>query len=224
MTTPPPPDADLPSWGGITEPMTVLTNLVLAAIALIFSARLGYQASAEGLKASGALAGALMATALAAVLGAIAHGLDPRVEPELRQRMWRGSLYLTGFIGVGAVASVAYFAARDAARGALLLFALVKLMWFIVAVTRRPEFRVAATDYSIALAILFGGAAYALVQWSEPGSSWLMAGVLVSFAAGVVQARRVAFHRHFNHNDLFHVIQIVTLYLFYRGAAQLVDR
>ena len=54
--------------------------------------------------------------------------------------------------------------------------------------------------------------------------AWLIAGVLVSLVAGIVQARRLALHRQFNHNDLYHVIQMVALYAFYRGGALLVDR
>ena len=54
--------------------------------------------------------------------------------------------------------------------------------------------------------------------------AWLIAGVLVSLVAGIVQARRLALHRHFNHNDLYHVIQMAALYAFYRGGALLVDR
>ena len=57
-----------------------------------------------------------------------------------------------------------------------------------------------------------------------PGMAWLIVGVLVSLVAGIVQARRLALHRHFNHNDLYHVIQMAALYAFYRGGALLVDR
>jgi hypothetical protein len=52
----------------------------------------------------------------------------------------------------------------------------------------------------------------------------MIAGVLVSFVAGLVQAFRVSPNRWFNHNDLYHVIEIVALYLFYRGGVLLVDR
>ena len=204
--------------------MTVLTNVALAGVAFVLAARLGYRASAEGLKASGALAGGFLATSLAAVLGAVAHGLDPRFEPALRERIWRGAMHMTGFISVGTVMSVAFFAARGSARGAILVFAFVKLLWYTVAVARRPEFRVAAADYGGALAILFAGAVYAAARWSEPGARWLIAGVLVALLAGIIQARRIAPHRHFNHNDLYHVIQIVALFLIYRGGALLVDR
>lgn len=217
-------DTDLPRWAGITEPMTVLTNIVLSAVAFVLTVRLGYLASAEGLKAAGAMAGALMATALSAILGAVSHGTDPRIDPELRLRLWRGALHVMGLIGLATIMSVAFFAARGATRTAILIFAALKLVWFTIAVARRPEFRVAVADSGASLAILLAGATYAAVRWSEPGASWLIGGVLVSLGAALTQARRVALHRHFNHNDLFHVIQMVALYMFYRGGALLVDR
>ena len=75
-----------------------------------------------------------------------------------------------------------------------------------------------------ALAIVLVGAVYETVQRRAPGMAWLIAGVLVSLVAGLVQARRLALHRQFNHNDLYHVIQMVALYAFFRGGALLVDR
>jgi hypothetical protein len=38
-----------------------------------------------------------------------------------------------------------------------------------------------------------------------------------------VQITELAPHRRFNHNDLYHVIQIVALYLFHHGGLVLVD-
>ena len=217
-------DTDLPRLGGITEPMTVATNVLIAAVAFVLTLRLGYYASAEGLKAAGAMAGALMGTAFASVLGAISHGIDPLVDRALRRRMWRAAVHAMTLIGVGSIMCVAFFAARGQVRTAILVFAGLKFLWYNVAIARKPEFRVAAADYGGALAILFVGAVYAVIRWSEPGAPWLIAAILVTFVASVMQARRVGFHRHFNHNDLFHVIQLVALYLFYRGGLLLVDR
>jgi hypothetical protein len=219
-----PSDADLPRWGGITEPVTVLTNVIIAGTAFVLGARLGYFASAEGLKAAGAMAGALLGTAFAAVLGAVSHGIDPLVDRELRHRMFRAALHAMTLIGIGTIMSVAFFAARGWVRVAILVFAGLKFLWSNAAIARRPEFRVAAADYGGALAVLLVGAAYAWFRWAEPGASWLVGGVLLSLVAGIVQARRIGFHRHFNHNDFFHLIQLVALYLFYRGGALLVDR
>ena len=215
-------DAELPRWGGVTEPMSVATNAMLALLAFVFAVRLVSQPGAGGARTS--LAAAFLATGAAAVIGALAHGTDPAAGAARRALLWRGALYATGFIGAATVASVAFFAARGGVRAAILAFAGIKLVVFIVRVTRRPEFQVAALDYGAALAILLVAAAYMAVRRQAPGMAWLIAGVVVSLVAGVVQARRLALHRHFNHNDLYHLIQMAALYAFYRGGAVLADR
>ena len=203
--------------------MTVFTNVVLGLIALWLAARLGYQSAAEGKAAAFAVAGALVATAISAFLGAIAHAADPRTDAAVRQRFWRITLYATGLIGAATVASVAFFAVRGPARTAVLIVAGLKLLAYWASVTRRPEFRVAAADNAGALAVLFVAAVYVGWRFASPASPWLVGAVLVSLVAGVIQVRRIAVHRHFNHNDVYHVIQAIALFLFYRGGALLVD-
>ena len=100
----------------------------------------------------------------------------------------------------------------------------LKLLAYLVSVARRPTFRVVAADHVGTLVVLLAGALYAIARWRAPGMGWLVAGVAVSLVALLVQVRRIAFHRHFNHNDLYHVIDMVALYVFFRGAVQLVDR
>jgi hypothetical protein len=126
-------------------------------------------------------------------------------------------------VSAACVASVAFFAARGNVRMAILAFAAVKLVVYLREVARRPVFRIAAADYGAALAILLAGAVW-MLRRDAPGMRWLIAGVLVSLVAAIVQARRLAPHRQFNHNDLYHVIQMVALYAFYRGGTLLLDR
>ena len=216
--------AELPRWGGVTEPATVATNAVLAVLGFVFAVRLAQRSATGGSSAVAWLAAGMAATGFAALVGALAHGTDPARDAALRERFWRGALYTTGLIGAASVASVAFFAARGSARTTILAFAAIKLAVFIWRVARRPEFRIAAADYGAALAVLLVGAVRETLERRAPGMSWLIAGVLVSLAAGVVQARRFAPHRLFNHNDLYHVIQMAALYAFYRGGALLVDR
>jgi hypothetical protein len=46
-------------------------------------------------------------------------------------------------------------------------------------------------------------------------------GVFVSLAGVAVQQSSWGLHKHFNHNDIYHLIQIVGLYYFYRFALHL---
>jgi hypothetical protein len=40
-------------------------------------------------------------------------------------------------------------------------------------------------------------------------------------AAALVQRSGFALHRHFNHNDLYHVVQMLGTWLLYRGGSEL---
>ena len=213
-----------PRWGGVAEPMTVITNVVLAGVAFVLGVRLAYPAAAEGVASASFLALGFFATAMSAAFGAAAHGLDPRTDAAQRERCWRAALFAMGVIGAACIASVAFFTTRGPIRSAILVIAGLKLVAYFVSVSRRPQFRVAVADHGGALAVLLAGSVYAYVRWRAPAAPWLIAGVFVSVVAGVVQARRVVAHRHFNHNDLYHVAEMVALYLCYRGGALLVDR
>ena len=50
---------------------------------------------------------------------------------------------------------------------------------------------------------------------------WIIAGVITTLIAAVIQQSGFRLHDHFNNNDLYHVVQIVGLLLLYRGASQL---
>ena len=54
-------------------------------------------------------------------------------------------------------------------------------------------------------------------------AKWLILGVVVAFTAAGIQQGELTLHRHFNHNDLYHLVQMGALYLFYRGARVLRD-
>jgi hypothetical protein len=47
---------------------------------------------------------------------------------------------------------------------------------------------------------------------------WHAAGLVVSIAGLVIQQGHLSLHPSFNHNDLFHCVQIVALFCFFRGA------
>ena len=76
------------------------------------------------------------------------------------------------------------------------------------------EFIFVVLDTGIALLVV---AALHLWQWNGP----MLAGVAASVVAGLVQASGFKLHEHFNHNDLYHVIQIARVFLLYRGARRL---
>jgi hypothetical protein len=68
-------------------------------------------------------------------------------------------------------------------------------------------------DYGATL-LLIG---IAQLVYRAPSTKWVLGGIAVSVIAALVQQSGFDLHRHFNHNDFYHVIQLVALWLLYRG-------
>jgi hypothetical protein len=96
----------------------------------------------------------------------------------------------------------------------LLLLTLHLLAYF--ALTMARDFRFVMYDLVLTLCVLLGTALYGLAQ-GEPSAAPVLGGVLVSLLGAFVQTEGLDLHPHFNHNDLFHVLQMGALALFARG-------
>ncbi len=62
-------------------------------------------------------------------------------------------------------------------------------------------------------------------EWREStAASWLSGGVLLSFVAAGIQQSELTLHKHFNFNDLYHVLQMGAFHLLYLGATRTHER
>jgi len=55
------------------------------------------------------------------------------------------------------------------------------------------------------------------------GRRWLVVGFGATAVGLALLMQKVSFHPHFNHNDLYHVVQMAGLYGVYRGGRRLLD-
>ena len=53
---------------------------------------------------------------------------------------------------------------------------------------------------------------------------WIIAGAVVTIIGLAIQVTGFRSHQDFNHNDVFHVIQIIATCVFFKGARRLQDR
>ena len=115
-------------------------------------------------------------------------------------------------------------ATSGAWRRALIALALVKLVLFAIVIARNESYLLLMLDYGSAQLAILALVAYRWHSDRTPSAPWIAAGVAVSALGALVQHSGFALHEHFNHNDLYHVIQMVGLYFLYRGGALFRDR
>ena len=67
-------------------------------------------------------------------------------------------------------------------------------------------------------AFMISGALIGPLSRHGRNTRWHAAGLILSIAGLVIQQGHLSLHPSFNHNDLFHCVQIVALWCFFRGA------
>lgn len=203
------------------EPTTTVTDLVLGGFSLYLAQRLWRVASAE--RSRKFWTAALAASGVAALLGALFHGAGPQLAPVVLRGVWKATMLTIGVVSFSLVAAAAAASfATLRSRMVVLIAATIKLLVYTLWVARESAFIVAVIDYGTAMLFV---AALQLRDLKRAGlrARLILAGLLVSIAGATVQASGFTIHRHFNHNDLYHVIQLLATYLLYRGGRLLDD-
>jgi hypothetical protein len=176
----------------VTEPTTFATDVLLAILATV----LGIRLLRGGDRWWGA---AFLAVASGSLAGGVYHGFTDVLPSQVNGALW----FLTG-LSIAA-ASMLYLTGADRR---LLPLAAAKFVAFVGWFTWNDDFRWILVDYGITFV------AVALILRTR----WIFGALVVSVLAAVVQQSGFSLHRHFNHNDLYHLIQMVALWLLYRAA------
>ncbi|MDQ3949615.1 MAG: hypothetical protein M3282_04650 [Gemmatimonadota bacterium] len=204
------------------EPATMLTDFAIAGICVVFA--IGIARAAPGLVSPrGVWALSFVFTTIAAIIGGVVHGFASNLGAAAKQRLWKATQYTIGLTSVAMLAAAVVAFVGGVAERWLLGVAVAKFVAYAAVVGRRDDYSVVVVDYGASMIAMAALAITGWVRSGAPAAPWLIAGVAVSGVAAVVQLKKVTPHPRFNHNDLYHVIQIVALYLFYRGGLLLVD-
>ena len=166
--------------------------------------------------------GAMVLTAVAALLGGTEHGLRPSLSAPSRFWIWEGTYLAIGGANALLLAGAARVAWPPRWRRVALVLILLRLTAFVVVVTLDQHFRHAVLDFGLTLLVLATFAAWGArrrLAWP----AWLAGAIAVSLVGAAVQGLRLAPHEHFNHNDLFHVLQTAGVVLFARAAGYFLD-
>ena len=206
----------------ITEPMTMITDYMITALGLWVGIKLLKQKDAD--RAVRVWAGELIATAVAALAGGTFHGFGPAMPAGATALTWRVTLVAIGCASLCFATAVAFSVFTPRVRNVIVVLAVVKLVHYLVWITRHSEFKVAIYDYAPTMAAVLAVEIYVWIKRRDRAAAWIIWGIVISFLGAFIQMQEIGIHRRFNHNDLYRVVQMVGIYCFYRAGLLMRER
>jgi len=200
------------------------TDYVLAVLCGVFAWRLWRVGTGAAQASVCSWAAGFACFGLASLAGGTFHGFSMLFNQAVLEELWKVAVYAIGLASFFLLTSTLRASILPSVRRFVLLIPYVQLIAYALWMATHDDFRYAIYDYAFTNLSIVGLQIYAGISRRAMSAPWLIGGVLVSFLAAAIQVNEIALHRQFNHNDLYHVIQMVGMYLFYRGARTLTDR
>ncbi len=203
--------------------MTTFTDVLIIAAAIWFARELQELYNLRLMNVHWHFNKAMWMVAVAGLFGAVSHGAGPYLPPGLRSFLWKVTLLSVGLTSFSLVLTALYHVFPfDTVR--LLRWVMVGLMvGYIVLIYKDERFINAVKFYIPSLVFLLAVMLYSWFELQNPGANLLVWGVLVAFLGSGIQVSGFSLHKYFNHNDIYHFIQIGSMYLLYRGAILIGD-
>lgn len=193
----------------VAEPATVATDYAIAAACGYFAVSLAMAGTSWEWPVGFALGG------ISALAGGTWHGFRDQMRERPRDLLWGLMLFAFGASAAAFGAGAVLVAVPQLDRLTVYLAAATVLGIYTVAALHNPAF---ATAGRMALLMLgtFALMAASLALRGALAPALLTAGCVLLNVVGVaVQMKNLAPHPRFNHNDLFHVLQLAALWCLY---------
>jgi hypothetical protein len=202
----------------ITEPMTMFTDYLLGGYTLYLCILMFQEGNEDAVLSTWFFLLAFLSSAIGAIVGGSSHGFKTYLSKRQDKIIWKITVYM---IGIGSlcmlVGATISSVSNQTIATLLILIAILKFAIYAWWMSSHDEFIFVIVDYvpSMLLVIILKIITY--IQIEDPSALWIISGIGVAFIAAAIQASGKGIHQHFNHNDIFHLIQLPAMYLIYRG-------
>ena len=158
---------------------------------------------------------------LGAFLGGSHYVFGPRLPNYITKVIWMLTLIFVGITGLFLAGSAATFYINETGKFGLMLGSAILVIKYVLGLNKNDTFHYAIKFYVTLIILALIGFIPAFFSLGYTGALQIVIGLLVNLSAAGVQASGLTLHKHFNHNDLFHVIQIMGMILIYRGGLEI---
>lgn len=197
----------------VTEPMTWITNWLVAAACLVFAYRLFYDEEADASQKFWALF--FLFIGLASITGGTAHGFIQYVGHRFHLAAW----LLSGISIFCAQLAVLQFIKQAKIRTFVRLFSYAQLMIMSASVLIFQHFSSVLIDSIVGLiGVVIPVSLAHYLKYKNRRSLLIIIGVLSNLLPALIHLSKFSINQWFNFNDISHVVMIGCMYLMYIAA------
>ena len=149
--------------------------------------------------------------------GGTVHGFTLILSSSILAGLWKVTVYLTGFSSFFLLSAVLMAGLTPPVRRWALALSALKLVVYLAWMVTHDDFLFVVYDYGSAMILILIFQVWAFYKHQSSAAGWIVGGILLSFVGAAIQQSGLSLYQHFNHNDLFHIVQMGAFYLLYRG-------
>ena len=207
----------------ITEPLTMLTDYIIAVETLVFAVSL-FRIHQDRQQISICFcAAAFLTIAIAAIFGGTYHGFTLYFDEKTKVILWIPVVYSLSLSSLLMLQATVISSLNNRLHKLLFIVISLKSIIYLYLSANKDDFKYVIADYLSAMVVILIFQGWNLYRRQDKSAIWIIFGVLVSFIAAGVQQSGFIFAENFNHNDLSHIISMVAFYLLYKGFLLLKD-
>jgi len=200
----------------IYEPMTVFTDLLIVICGILFARELQMWFNVRLMEVHWHFAKYFYTVAFTALIGAAFHTIYPEHET-IRDFLWKLTMLGMGFsVFAMLMGTLYYFLPFDSVQYAKWIITAI-IFGFTIWIYFDDALMNAVKLYVPSALFLMGVMAYGWLSKGDQGALWILGGFIITLCGASFMVTKIGLHKHFNHNDIFHLIQIAGMYFIYRG-------
>ena len=207
----------------ITEPTTLATDYVLGALCAAFAWRLYAKAHVANRRAMRWWAHALAATAVGSFAGGTYHGFGTVLPPQIARAIWAVTTIVVGMAACLLLSATLMAAMPRTARRWSLFIVWGQFTVYAAWMLRHDAFINVIVEYGMAMTLVLLLHLFVPRLRRAPSTRSVITGIALTFLAAGIQQSGLDLHRHLNHNDLQHLVQMVAVWFLYVGGSNLPD-
>ena len=197
------------------EPTTTITDLIIFGLGLYFACGVYEHYSIYGTAVHFHFAGTFLFMGLAGLFGALTHGFGPDISQRNHQFLWRITLVCIGLTTVFMLLGGLTHILPDPSW--IHWLPVIGLIIFIAAIFKNDKFKTVVLFYVPGMILVLVMMVVSYFTTHNDGALWIIASIVIGFVGAGIQQSGFSLHTHFNHNDIYHVIQMGGMILLYKG-------